>query len=143
MRHLLQTARKDPQKTAGFSVLAILAIGSLVLYVAYLRRPAVPAIAYSLAPKPATRPTTQRSEELLADSQIIQQNSLQLERRRLALNEARAMRTLGRPGPGGPGGRRPPPPDARGTLERLFRPRAAAPAMLAPTTSPTTQASIR
>ena len=138
MRHLLQW--KDPNKTAGFSVLAILAIGSLVLYMAYVRRPPAPAPAFTLSPKPTTRPTTQRSEELLTDAQIIQQNSLSLERRRVALNEARAMRTLTRPGPGG---RRPPPPEPRSALERLFRPRPTAANIALPTTAPTTQASIR
>src|SRR5437867_1753888 len=115
--------RKDPQKTAGFSVLAVLGLGALVLYIAYLRMPPVPKpqTLSIYPPKPATRPTTTHSE-LLEDSLIIQANSAQLEQRRLSLGQARALRTLDRtrltPG------RRPPPPEAR-ALERLFRPRPA------------------
>jgi len=138
MRHLLLKARKDPQKTAGLSVLAILGLGAIVLYIAYLRRPPAPTPTFSLQPpRPTTHPTTIRSE-LLEDSQIIQANSLQLEQRRLALDQARALRSLDRTRPNP--GRRPPPPEARGALERLFRPRPAAPTIAAPTTSPTTQA---
>ncbi|HEV8293615.1 MAG TPA: hypothetical protein VGP94_16895 [Tepidisphaeraceae bacterium] len=130
--------RKDPQKTAGFLVLAILGIGSLILYAAYLRHPPAPTPTFSLQPpRPTTRPTTNRSE-LLEDSRIIQANSLQLEQRRLALDQLRAARALssGRPNPG-----RRPPPAERSALERLFRPRPSAPAIAAPTTSPTTQVS--
>jgi hypothetical protein len=133
--------RKDPQKTAGFSVMAILGIGALILYAAYLRRPPAAAPAFTLAPKPAARPTTQRSEELLADAQIIQANSRLLEQRRDSLEQARALRALDRARPGS--GRRPPPPEARSALERLFRPRPAAATIKLPTTAPTTQAVAR
>jgi hypothetical protein len=138
MRHLLLKARKDPQKTAGVCVLAILLIGAMVLYVAYLRRPPVPKpqTVSIYPPKPATRPAT-RPSELLQDSLIIQANSAALEQRRLALDQARALRTLER-GQVRPG-RRPPPPRERGVLERLFSPRSAAAA--SPTTAPTTRAS--
>jgi hypothetical protein len=124
--------------------MTILAIGALILYAAYLRRPPAAAPAFTLAPKPATRPTTQRSEELLADAQIIQANSRLLEQRRDTLEQARALRSLDRARPGS--ARRPPPAEARNTprstLERLFRPRpAASPRLAAPTTAPATQAS--
>lgn len=139
MRHLLLKARKDPQNTAGLSVLAILGIGALILYAAYVRRPPAQAPAFSiLPPNPATRPTTRENSELLTqDSLIIQANSAQLERRRMALEEARMVRALerGRINPG----RRPPPPQQRSVLQRLFRPDAATTAR--PTTLPTTQAS--
>jgi hypothetical protein len=134
MRHFLQRARKDPKKTAGLSILATLAMGALVLYIAYLRTPPAPKPqTLSIYPaKPATRPTTKRAE-LLDDTVIIQANSAQLEQRRLALEQLRAAR--GRTNPG----RRPPPPEAR-TIERLFRIRPAAASTIAPTTVPTTQA---
>ena len=134
----MQLARKDPQKTAGLSILATLAMGALVLYIAYLRTPPAPKPqTLSIYPaKPATRPTTQRSE-LLDDTVIIQANSAQLEQRRLALEQLRMARNLdrGRVNPG----RRPPPPEGR-VMERLFHLRPAAPATIAPTTFPTTQA---
>jgi hypothetical protein len=138
MRPFLERARKDPQKTAGISVLAILGLGALVLYIAYLRTPPAPKpqTISVYPPKPAIRPTTNRSE-LLEDSQIIQANSLQLEQRRLALDQARALRTLDRTRPN-PGRRAPP--LERSALERLFRPRPVPPSIAVPTTSPTTQA---
>ena len=138
MRQLLLKARKDPQKTAGLSVLVILSIGALVLWGAYLRRPPAATPAYSiLSPKPVTLPTTHASTELLAeDTSIIQANSLQLERRRMALDQARAVRTLDRRGVNT--GRRAAPPE-RSALQRLFRPIGVKAA--APTTLPTTQAS--
>src|SRR5438874_6586762 len=111
--------RKDPQKTAGVCVLATLGIGALVLYLAYLRTPAAPKpqTLSIYPPKPASRPTTNRSE-LLDDTVIIQANSAQLEQRRLALDQLRMARNVerGRINTG----RRPPPPEAR-TIERLFR----------------------
>jgi len=134
MRPLLNLARKNPQKTAGLCVLATLGFGSLILYIAYLRTPPAPKpqTLSIYPPKPATHPTTKRSE-LLDDTVIIQANSAQLEQRRLALEQLRAAR--GRIN----SGRRPPPPEAR-TIERLFHLRPAAPPAIAPTTSPTTQA---
>ncbi|HEV8607610.1 MAG TPA: hypothetical protein VGQ99_19905, partial [Tepidisphaeraceae bacterium] len=100
MRPFFQRLRKDPQKTAGLSVLAILGLGALVLYLAYLRRPPAPTPTFSLQPpKSTTRPTTRPSPELLSDSLIIQANSAQLEQRRLALDQARALRTLDRTRP--------------------------------------------
>src|SRR5438445_1238935 len=110
--------RKDPQKTAGFSVLAILGLGALVLYIAYLRIPPAPKPqTLSIYPaKPATRPTANHSE-LLDDTLIIQANSAQLEQRRLALEQLRAARTLDRTRLNS--GRRPPPQEAR-AMERLF-----------------------
>jgi hypothetical protein len=139
MRHLLLKARKDPQKTAGISVLTILLIGALVLYVAYLRMPpaAKPQTIAIYPTKPATRPAT-RPSELLEDSLIIQANSAAQEQRRHALNQVRALRTLDR-GPVRSARRAPQPPRERGVLERLFSPRTAAAAT--PTTSPTTRAS--
>src|SRR5882757_4806132 len=108
MRPLLNLARKNPQKTAGLSILATLAMGALVLYIAYLRTPPAPKPqTLSIYPaKPATRPTTRRSE-LLDDTVIIQANSAQLEQRRLALDQLRMARNLerGRINTG----RRPPP----------------------------------
>jgi len=138
MRHLLLKARKDPQRTAGISVLAVLLIGALVLYVAYLRMPpaAKPQTIAIYPPKPATRPAT-RPSELLEDSLIIQANSAALQQRRLALDQARALRTLERGQVRS--ARRPPPPRERGVLERLFSPRPAGAA--SPTTAPTTRAS--
>ncbi len=139
MRHFLHLARKDPQKTAGVCVLATLGIGALVLYIAYVRTPPAPKPqTLSIYPsKPATRPTTNRSE-LLEDTVIIQANSAQLEQRRLALDQLRMARNLerGRINTG----RRPPPPEAR-TIERLFRLRPAQSAVISPTTAPTTNAS--
>ena len=139
MRHFLQLARKNPQKTAGISVLATLAIVALVLYIAYLRTPPAPQpqTLSIYPPKPATRPTT-KPAELLDDTVIIQANSAQLEQRRIALEQLRTARALnsGRPNPG----RRPPPPEAR-AMERLFHIRPPQPAAVTPTTLPTTQAS--
>ena len=131
--------RKEPQKTAGFCVLATLGIGALVLYIAYLRTPPAPKpqTLSIYPPKPTTRPTTNRSE-LLDDTVIIQANSAQLEQRRLALDQLRMARNLdrGRINPG----RRSPPPEAR-AVERLFHLRPSQPSAVAPTTLPTTQAS--
>src|SRR5438552_276588 len=72
MRHLFQLARKDPQKTAGISVLATLALGALVLYIVYLRTPPAtqPQTLSIYPPKPATRPTTRRTE-LLDDTRAV------------------------------------------------------------------------
>ena len=137
----LAFVRQNPQKSAGLSVILVLSLVSLILYIAYLRTPPAPKPqTLSIYPsKPSTRPTANRSHELLEDSLIIQANSAQLEQRRLALDQMRAARALdrGRPGPS----HRPPPPEARSALERLFRPRPAAAATALPATAPTTQAS--
>jgi hypothetical protein len=96
MRLLIQRARKDPQKTAALSVIAILGIGSLVLWLGYLRRPALaqPQVV-STQPKP---PTTQRSliSSMADDAAIIQANALAVEKRRAALKELADARTLSR-----------------------------------------------
>ncbi len=94
MKRLLQTARKDPQKTAGLTVVAILGIGASILWLGYLRRPAAAAPQAIAQKRPATRPVLITS--MPDDAQIIQANQEAVERRRVALKELADARAAAR-----------------------------------------------
>jgi len=94
LKGLFKLARKDPQKTAAVMVVAILGIGSLILWLGYLRRAEIAQPQVLAIQK---KPTTQRIISSMADdSEIIQANSLALERRRATLKELAESRAASR-----------------------------------------------